>query len=136
MLLNRNSCDTISVGGDTMLNPKEIGKRIKTAREKADMSLNDVAIKLGVNKSTISRYENGEISKVKAPIIESLANVLRVSPYYLMGWEEEQKKNDIQADIILKMRTDSTFMSAVEKLYTLDHDKLESINQMLNTLFK
>ena len=119
-----------------MLNPKEIGKRIKTAREKADMSLNDVAIKLGVNKSTISRYENGEISKVKAPIIESLANVLRVSPYYLMGWEEEQKKNDIQADIILKMRTDSTFMSAVEKLYTLDHDKLESINQMLNTLFK
>jgi transcriptional regulator with XRE-family HTH domain len=46
-----------------MLNSKEIGKRIKDAREKADLSLNDVALKLGVNKSTILRYENGEISK-------------------------------------------------------------------------
>lgn len=121
-----------------MLNSVEIGNRIKMARENADMSLNDVALKLGVNKSTILRYENGEISKVKAPIIEALAKVLRVSPHYLLGWidEEEQKKNDIQADIILKMRTDDTFMSVVENLYKLDKDKLESINSMLNTLFK
>ena len=119
-----------------MLNSKEIGERIKKSREEADMSLNDVATKLGVNKSTILRYENGEISKVKAPIIDGLAKVLHVSPHYLMGWEEEQKKNDIQADIILKMRTDSTFMSVVENLYKLDSDKLETINQMLNTLFK
>lgn len=122
-----------------MLNSIEIGKRIKNAREKADMSLNDVALKLGVNKSTILRYENGEISKVKAPIIDGLAKALNVSPHYLMGWEvgeEEQKKNDIQADIILKMRTNETFASVVENLYKLDKDKLETINQMLNTLFK
>ena len=122
-----------------MLNSKEIGNRIKISREKANMSLNDVALKLGVNKSTILRYENGEISKVKAPIIESLADVLHVSPHYLLGWvdgEEEQKKNDIQTDIILRMRTDNTFMSVVENLYKLDTEKLETINQMLNTLFK
>ena len=128
----------IMEGGGTMLDSKEIGNRIKKAREKADMSLNDVALKLGVNKSTILRYENGEISKVKAPIIDALAKVLRVSPHYLLGWidEEEEKKNDILADIILKMRTDDTFMSVVENLYKLDQNKLETINQMLNTLFK
>ena len=128
----------IMEGGGTMLDSKEIGNRIKKAREKADMSLNDVALKLGVNKSTILRYENGEISKVKAPIIDALAKVLRVSPHYLLGWidEEEEKKNDILADIILKMRTDDTFMSVVENLYRLDQNKLETINQMLNTLFK
>lgn len=121
-----------------MLNSKEIGNRIKLAREKADMSLNDVASKLGVNKSTILRYENGEISKVKAPIIEALAQVLRVSPHYLLGWsdEGEEQKNDLIAEAVLKMRTDDTFMSVVESLYKLDKDKLETINQMLNTLFK
>lgn len=72
-----------------MLNSKEIGKRIKISREAASMSLNDVALKLGVNKSTILRYENGETSKVKAPIIEELAAVLRVSPHYLMGWTDD-----------------------------------------------
>ena len=119
-----------------MLNSKEIGKRIKSAREKADMSLNDVALRLGVNKSTILRYENGEISKVKAPIIDGLANALNVSPHYLMGWEVEESKNDLIAEVVLKMRTDETFASVVENLYKLDKDKLETINQMLNTLFK
>ena len=124
-----------------MLNSKEIGKRIKSAREKANMSLNDVALKLGVNKSTILRYENGEISKVKAPIIDGLAKVLNVSPHYLMGWEVEESKleeskNDLIAEAVLKMRTDETFASVVENLYKLDKDKLETINQMLNTLFK
>lgn len=119
-----------------MLNSKEIGKRIKDAREKADLSLNDVALKLGVNKSTILRYENGEISKVKAPIIDGLAQALHVSPHYLMGWEAEESKNDFIAEAVLKMRTDETFMSVVENLYKLDKDKLETINNMLNTLFK
>jgi hypothetical protein len=53
-----------------------------------------------------------------------------------MDWEEEQKKNDIQADIILRMRSDEVFMSAVESLYNLDEEKLQSINAMLHTLFK
>jgi transcriptional regulator with XRE-family HTH domain len=128
----------ILAGGGNVLNSKEIGNRIKMAREKADMSLNDVASKLGVNKSTILRYENGEISKVKAPIIEALADALRVSPHYLLGWQEEseEKKNDLIAEAVIKMRTDETFASVVENLYKLDQDKLETINQMLNTLFK
>lgn len=71
-----------------MLDSKEIGKRIKQSREAADMSLNDVGKKLNLNKSTILRYENGEMAKVKAPIIEQLAAVLRVSPHYLMGWSD------------------------------------------------
>ena len=53
-----------------MLDSKGIGLRIKQSREQAGMSLNDVAQKIGLDKSTILRYENGEIAKVKAPIVE------------------------------------------------------------------
>lgn len=93
-----------------------------------------VSVELGLSKSTVNRWKNGG-SPTDATATK-IASYFDVPVAYLKGWEEEQKKNDAQADIILKMRTDETFMSVVEKLYQLDKDKLESINQMLHTLFK
>lgn len=113
-----------------------VGERIKQRRKDLNMSANALGNKLGVNRSTVCRYESGFIEKLPIDILEPIAKALNTTPGYLLGWEDEQKKNDIQADIILKMRTDSTFMSAVESLYKLDADKLESIQLMLNTLFK
>ena len=113
-----------------------IGERIKQKRMELGWSQRELANKMGYSdNSTLARIENGKVDVYQNKIVQ-FSEVLGVSIAYLMGWEEEQKKNDIQADIILKMRTDSTFMSVVEKLYALDKDKLDSINQMLNTLFK
>ena len=114
----------------------DMAHKIKELRKAKNMTLEDVANIVGVGKSTVRKWETGMIANMRRDKISSLARALDTTPAYLMGWEEEQKKNDIQADIILKMRTDSTFMSVVEKLYALDKDKLDSINQMLNTLFK
>lgn len=113
-----------------------MSRRIKELRSSLGMTLEDVAKVVGVGKSTVRKWETGMITNMKRDKIASLAKALQTTPAYLMGWEEEQKKNDIQADIILRMRSDTDFMSAVETLYKLDKDKLQSINQMLNTLFK
>lgn len=113
----------------------KIGERIKQRRVELEWSQRDLAEKMGYNHSTITRIETGKIDISQSRVVQ-FSEILGVSIAYLMGWEEEQKKNDIQADIILKMRTDTDFMSAVETLYKLDKDKLQSINQMLNTLFK
>lgn len=93
----------------------------------------------GISKGLLTDLKMGRRSGVSAVTAQKIASYFDVSVGYLLGEEEikeEQKKNDIQTDIILKMRTDSTFMSVVENLYKLDKDKLETINQMLNTLFK
>lgn len=71
-----------------MLDSKGVGIRIKQSREQAGMSLNDVAQKIDLDKSTILRYENGEIAKVKAPLIEKMAAAMNVSPHYLLGWTD------------------------------------------------
>lgn len=110
--------------------------RIKELRKAKGLTLEEVGNMVGVGKSTVRKWETGIIANMKRDKIAALANALDTTPAYLMGWQEEQKKNDIQADIILKMRTDSDFMSAVETLYKLDKDKLQSVTQMLNTLFK
>jgi transcriptional regulator with XRE-family HTH domain len=114
----------------------DMAKKIKELRKEKNMTLEEVAKIVGVGKSTVRKWETGMIKNMRRDKIVLLAKALGTTPVSLMGWEEQQKKNDIQADIILKMRTDSTFMSVVENLYKLDNDKLETINQMLNTLFK
>ena len=114
----------------------ELSIKIRQLRMERDMTLEQVAVIVGVGKSTVRKWETGMIANMKRDKISSLAKALNTTPAYLLGWEEEQKKNDIQADIVLRMRADSDFMSAVEKLYKLDKDKLQGINAMLNTLIK
>ena len=62
-----------------------LGRRIKEARIAHDYTLDDLANAIGVNKSTVSRYERGEIEKPKLPVIESIANELRVNAAWLIG---------------------------------------------------
>lgn len=114
----------------------DTANKIKELRTEKGLTLEQVGKLVGVGKSTVRKWETGMIANMKRDKISALAKALNTTPAYLLGWEEEQKKNDIQADIILRMRSDNEFMSAVETLYKLDKDKLNSINQMLNTLLK
>ncbi|MDF2887739.1 MAG: helix-turn-helix motif protein [Lacrimispora sp.] len=65
------------------------GQRIKERRKQLEMSADDVATELGVSRSTIFRYENGHIEKVPANVLEKLAAILRTTPAYLMGWQDD-----------------------------------------------
>ena len=65
------------------------GQRIKERRKQLEMSADDVAAELGVSRSTIFRYENGQIEKIPANVLEKLAVILRTTPAYLMGWQDE-----------------------------------------------
>ncbi|MBQ7534105.1 MAG: helix-turn-helix domain-containing protein [Stomatobaculum sp.] len=68
-----------------MLTNIEIGSRISSTRDLRGLTLDDVASRVGVAKSTISRYEKGTITKIKLPVIESIAKALEVDPNWLIG---------------------------------------------------
>ena len=63
----------------------KIGNRIKHARDIRNYTLDYIASEIGVAKSTIQRYENGLISKPKLPVLQAIADVLRVNPAWLSG---------------------------------------------------
>ncbi|MCM1387841.1 MAG: helix-turn-helix transcriptional regulator [Bacillus sp. (in: Bacteria)] len=63
----------------------EIGERIKSARNLRGFTLEDVAKKVGVTKSTVQRYENGKINSIKIPVVESIALALNVNPAWIAG---------------------------------------------------
>ena len=68
-----------------MLSNKEIGDRIYQARHDLDLTLDDIASRIGVTKSTVQRYEKGNIEKIKLPVITAIANVLQVNSDWLLG---------------------------------------------------
>lgn len=63
----------------------EIGKRIKYARNLRNSTLDEIAKKVGVTKSTVQRYENGKINAIKIPVVESIAIALNVNPAWIIG---------------------------------------------------
>lgn len=113
-----------------------IGKRIKERRRALGMSAEVLAKKLGKDRSTIYRYEKGDIENLPLDILEPIATALQTSPQYLMGWQETQQKNDAIADIVLRLRMDNDFLSVVETLYKLDNSKLAGVKQLLDAFGK
>lgn len=66
-----------------------VGSRIREYRKKLDLSVDDVAEKLGKNRATIYRYESDDIENLPATVLEPLAKILQTTPAELMGWKRE-----------------------------------------------
>lgn len=70
----------------------KIGDRIKSRRKQLKLSVDELAKKLGKNRATIYRYESSEIENMPIDIIKPLAAALRVTPAFLMGWEDNENE--------------------------------------------
>lgn len=77
-------------------------KRMKTAREKKGMTLQELGKRIGRTEATVQRYESGNIKNLKSDVIEQIAFHLEVNPAYLMGWidKPEIDTDDHSNDII------------------------------------
>lgn len=83
-----------------MLTNPEIGHRIYERRMEKGLTLQAVADKVHVQNSTIYRYEKGDISKIKLPIIESIATALDVTPGYLLDKPDYPLSSDQQSTLL------------------------------------
>ena len=88
----------------------ETGEQMKKRRKQLNMSADELAEKLGVSRSTIFRYEKGDIDKVPVEYIDKLAKVLSTTPDYLMGWEENLETDTDFILILMKMLKNPLFM--------------------------
>ena len=67
-----------------------IGERIRARRRELGLTLEAVAIETDTSKQTIQRYESGVIGNIPHARLEGVARVLKTTPGYLMGWDEEE----------------------------------------------
>lgn len=113
-----------------------IGQRIKQRRKELKMSADELGKRLGKDRSTIFRYEKGEIENLPLDILEPIADILQTTPQYLMGWAEVQQKNSTLADITVRMRTDNEFLSLIEGINQLNTVQIASVKQVVDAFLK
>lgn len=66
-----------------------IGKRIKQRRKELGISADKLGEILGKDRSTIFRYEKGDIENLPLDILQPIATALGTTPQYLMGWNDK-----------------------------------------------
>ena len=112
------------------------GERIKQLRIEKKITQEEMAKALNTTKQTISKYEKGIVTNIPSDRIEAMSKLLETTPEYILGWEKVQKKADTISDAVLRMKSDSEFLSLVETLNTLDEEQLHSVKQMLSAFLK
>lgn len=67
------------------------GSRIKSAREAKNLTQEALGTLCGTTKQTIFKYENNIVTNIPTDRLEKMAEILDVSPAYLMGWSNQTK---------------------------------------------
>ncbi len=67
-------------------NKLNVGKRIRDRRKELNISVDELAARLNKNRTTVYRYEKGDIENLPLSTLKPLAEILETTPAYLMGW--------------------------------------------------
>ena len=71
--------------------------RIKALRKQKNLSQEQLADLLGLQKSAIAKYENGRVINIKRSTIAKMAKIFNCSPSYIMGWNENENNEPNQS---------------------------------------
>ena len=104
---------------------RTVGDRIKEQRELNGISQVELSEKIGVSKQTLYKYENNVVTNIPSDKVQAVANVLNISPSYLMGWEDNLSSEN--ADIIPDLMSDKELFDSVKKLTELNKEHQQTI---------
>ena len=74
-----------------MFSPKQVGGRVKERRIELGLSMPELGKRIGVNKSTIQRYEADGVDPKRTMIINGLAEALLTTPEWLTGLSDDKE---------------------------------------------
>ena len=100
-----------------------IGKLIRDRRTELNLTLEEVGKAVGVSKSTVKKWEDGDISNMRRDKIASLSKVLRLNPVSLINGELVllNQNNDFyttshEKKVIIAYRKQPDMQEAVDRL--------------------
>lgn len=112
------------------------GDRLRTLRENAGLTLEEVADYLFITRQAVYKYEKNIVTNIPSDRIEALAKLYHSTPEYIMGWEtgpeETSKKTNPTVDFALLH--DGDVMTVVEVMSSLSPKSREELKQFAEFL--
>lgn len=107
-----------------------VGKRIKYLREKAKLTQEEVAEKLGISQSAYNRYEKDQIHRFSKSTISKLALILDSTPEFILGITEDDARLRHLPDYLQKFVLNPESVEYIARAY-LEYTK-DKIQKDLN----
>lgn len=105
-----------------------LSEKIHYLRTKNNMTLEEVGNLVGVGKSTVRKWETGEIKNMRRDKIAKLAIALKTTPDYLLGWDSQKSSSQIKQELIEYVENiddDEELLKILTVLKTIRGDKNE-----------
>lgn len=116
-----------------MTNVKDV---IKGNRIKLQMTMMELAKKIGVNVSTVSRWESGDVANMTRKNMIQLAKALNISPMDLLD-NDDGYYNDPEVAILTEaLRTNPNGRILFDASKNLKKEDIQFIVNMINELKK
>lgn len=109
-----------------------IGSRIKRAREKADITQEQLGKMCHTTKQTIFKYESGVVTNIPMDRIIAIARALGTNPCEIMGWDEPECPKDSRAVIRTASALTPDESDLLRKYRALDDSAKDRIRHMLD----
>lgn len=119
----------------------EVKDIIKRRRIELGYTLKDISEKVGVEPSTVPRWESGDIANMKRDKIHALAKALCLSPNVIMGLEEVPKNGHKQEyydpetlEMAQAIYENPDLRALMKAAMDTNKDSLTSLTQLLYTM--
>lgn len=103
-----------------------MAQRIKEKRLELGLTQEELAEKLGLQKSAVCKYEAGRVTNIKRATIQKMATLFDCSPSWLLGLKDEE-----HIDTAMTAAEDAAFFA---KYQALPPEKKAIINQLVDQL--
>ncbi len=115
---------------------KRVGRRITGLRECKDMTIEELAARVGVNATTLGCMEKGQTQKIGSDVLAALAREFNVSADFLLGMTDiPDKKNyginelGLSAQAVRNLYTQRVNTDVVNRL--LEHPRFAVLTAMI-----
>lgn len=104
---------------------RAIRMRIRERREELGLSYQGLAELTGMSKSTLQRYETGDIGNLPLDKLKVLSSALNCSPAYILGWDSSKHLNNNLSipELIEKRAVESCSSIRTETLF----DRIDAV---------